>query len=96
MIFTQSTHIWIINTADHRFRSIKDEEGGQVSSIAGNDNHGEPCPHHTEYTSTEATGRPWNEKREVLVEELLCTRHWYFVKKKKEEEQEEQEEKENE
>ena len=63
MIFTQSTHIWIINTADHRFRSIKDEEGGQVSSIAGNDNHGEPCPHHTEYTSTEATGRPWNEKK---------------------------------
>ena len=37
MIFTQSTHIWIINTADHRFRSIKDEDGGQVSSIAGND-----------------------------------------------------------
>ena len=50
-----STHIWVIDTANHSLRPIKDEESGQVSSIACHNNHSEPSPDHAENTGAETT-----------------------------------------
>ena len=47
------THVWIVDTADHSFRSIKDEKCGQVSSVASNDYHSKPRPDHPENAGTE-------------------------------------------
>ena len=53
------THVWIVDAADDSFRSIKDEEGGQVSSVASDNNHGKPSPHHTEHTGAETAWSAW-------------------------------------
>lgn len=50
-----STYVWIIDAAHHSFRSIKDEEGGQVGGVASDNNHSKPGPDHPEHTGAETT-----------------------------------------
>ena len=42
---------WIVDSRQTSLRFVQDEEGCQVGSVRGHDDHGEAGPHHAQHTS---------------------------------------------
>ena len=54
---TLSTDPRIVDPCETGLWFVEDEEGGEVGGVRGDDDHGEPCPHHTQHTGRETAGR---------------------------------------
>ena len=53
---TRSTYAGVVDAGDGGLWPVQDEEGGQVSSVGGYDDHSETRPYHAQHTRTEAAG----------------------------------------
>ena len=75
-----STHVWIVDPADHIFRPIEDEKRGEVGSVTGHNDHRKPGPHHTEHTRAETPRGTWAlqvKAREIKSRQTTQTPNHY-------------------